>query len=404
MGKLEAFVGLGWWMFQLILVGITVATALVFWLLRVRASFLDTLLYTLVVGNFTMTSLGASERLLRQPTPLRGWAAFLGLLLPIGFVGAVLASLTLYGVDKRTHSQALWGFLVDNVEFGLLVTLLVGIALFAVNSTRDRLEAANRRLQDQVQLGMIRLQDLAADLAAAHEIQAHLIPTNFPQVAGVQVSGAWQPAQAVGGDYFDVLMLERRRLGITIADVAGKGMGAALLMANLQAAFRALATDEVSPGALCGKLNRALCSSIAPAKFVTFFYGILDVGEMRLRYENAGHNPPILLREGEAIPLPGGGTVLGLFAEAAYEEREISLRRGDCLLLTTDGVTEAANPADLEDEFGEARLIEAAKSVRGQGAHAMRARILEDVTKFCGGQFRDDASLILVVMEDRRAG
>jgi sigma-B regulation protein RsbU (phosphoserine phosphatase) len=201
----------------------------------------------------------------------------------------------------------------------------------------------------------------------------------------------------VGGDYFDVLTLGPDLLGICMADVSGKGITAALLMANLQAAVRAFAPAIAGPAALCGKLNEVLCNSIAPGKFVTFFYAVIHSQTLLLRFENAGHMPPIVLRGNEATILTDGGTVLGLFPQSVYAERQFALRPGDCLLLVTDGITEAANEQD--DEFGNERVIASARAARNLGAQGIRSRIMEDVTSFCKGNFHDDASLMVVTVE-----
>ena len=231
----------------------------------------------------------------------------------------------------------------------------------------------------------------------AHEIQAHLLLHELPQVKPFEIACAWEPARSVEGDYFDVLALAPDRLGICIADVSGKGITAALLMANLQAAFRAFAPVSTGPGALCTKFNEVLCGSIAPGKFVTFFYGVIDSERLILRFENAGHSSPIALRGEEARILAEGGMVLGLFPKSVYEEREFALQPGDCLLLTTDGVTEAAN--GLDEEFGNERVIASARAARSLGTQGIRTRILEDVTRFCNGNFHDDASLMVVTVE-----
>jgi sigma-B regulation protein RsbU (phosphoserine phosphatase) len=203
----------------------------------------------------------------------------------------------------------------------------------------------------------------------------------------------------VGGDYFDVLTLGPDQLGICIADVSGKGITAALLLANLQAAVRAFAPVSSGPGALCSKLNEVLCGSIAPGKFVTLFYGVIDRARLILNFENAGHSSPIVLRGDGATILTEGGTVLGLFPKSVYEERQFALRPGDCLLLTTDGVTEAANEHDHDEEFGNGRVIASARAARSLGAPGIRTRILDDVTRFCDGNFHDDATLIVVTVD-----
>jgi sigma-B regulation protein RsbU (phosphoserine phosphatase) len=187
------------------------------------------------------------------------------------------------------------------------------------------------------------------------------------------------------------------RLGICIADVSGKGITAALLMANLQAAVRAFAPLSTGPGALCRKLNEVLCSSIAPGKFVTFFYGVIDRERLTLQFENAGHSSPLVLRADGAMVLTEGGTVLGLFPHAVYEERQFALCSGGCVLLTTDGVTEAADEND--EEFGNERVMAAARAARNLGAQGIRTRILDDVRRFCHGNFHDDASLIVITVD-----
>jgi sigma-B regulation protein RsbU (phosphoserine phosphatase) len=305
---------------------------------------------------------------------------------------ASVASRIAYG--QREHLFSLdW----SDIRIGTFLSLVTGAPIYIAAKARAKLEERNRQLEHQVTLGEIKLQAHDAELKTAHEIQAHLLPREIPQVKPFHIACAWEPARSVGGDYFDVLTLAPGHLGICIADVSGKGITAALLMANLQAAVRAFAPGSSGPGALCRKLNEVLCASIAPGKFVTFFYGVIDAEQLMLRFENAGHSAPIVLRGDEAMMLTEGGTVLGLFPKSSYEERQFALQSGDCLLLTTDGVTEAANEAD--EEFGNEQVIVSARAARSLGAQGIRTRILEDVTRFCKGNFHDDASLIVVTVE-----
>jgi sigma-B regulation protein RsbU (phosphoserine phosphatase) len=221
-----------------------------------------------------------------------------------------------------------------------------------------------------------------------------LLPSVLPQLAGVEIAGAWQPAREVGGDYFDVIALDHKRLGICIGDVAGKGITAALLMANLQASFRAFATPDASPQEVCTKLNKFLSANLASGRFVTFFYGVLDSERRTLIYENAGHCPRLLIRSnGAAERLRGGGAVLGVFPDWVYQDSTVQLERGDTLLLATDGVTEAEN-SRLE-EFGEQRLLEAAGARNGTALDTQRA-VMQQVTAYCAGNFRDDATLLVL--------
>ncbi len=179
------------------------------------------------------------------------------------------------------------------------------------------------------------------------------------------MAGAWRPAREVSGDYYDVFKLDEHKLGFCIADVVGKGVSAALLMANVQAAVRAFASSAESPAQLCAKVNKLLCENLATGKFVTFLYGVLDSETRTLEYCNAGHVYPILVSAGVTRTLDQGGAVLGVFPTWEYENAKIEFRPGDRLLLVTDGITEASD-AD-EQEFGEEKL--AAGGAGEQQAH-----------------------------------
>ena len=394
------FLGVGFLGHQGILVGVAAAVCALFWLFGGAPSIVPTFVFTFVVGNIVGIALELMLPLLRRFTGFVGWALYLAVLIPMGAIASLLASFALLAMHVYTGSQPHL-FVTRNTRFGTLVTLLNGIAIYAVASTRARLEQQNKLLQNQVELGALQLNAQQADLKTAHEIQSHLLPREMPVVPGMQIACAWQPAQSVGGDYFDAFPLASSpnddRIALAMADVSGKGIGAALLMANLQAAFRAFAPQAAGPAALCSRLNQVLSANIAAAKFITFFYAELDPARRVLRYENAGHSQPILIRGGKALPLSDGGMVLGLFASAVYEDHSIQLERGDCLLLTTDGVTEAAD--GKEDEFGDERLIASALSARSEGAQAIRTRILEDVTRHCDGLFHDDASLMVLTVD-----
>src|SRR6185503_1494030 len=171
----------------------------------------------------------------------------------------------------------------------------------------------------------------------------------LPQTPDVQLASAWKPANGVGGDCFDVLTFSSGAVGLTIADVAGKGVPAALLMSNLQAAVRAFAQDGASPASVSASVNRLLCRNMASGRFVTFCYARLDIAAGKLTYANAGHNPPRLVRaNGPIDKLTPGGTVLGVFAESTYEQGDFALRPGDRLILYPDGISEGRNAAGEE--------------------------------------------------------
>jgi phosphoserine phosphatase RsbU/P len=144
-----------------------------------------------------------------------------------------------------------------------------------------------------VHAGAVRLEIQEEELQRAREIQESLLPKEIPQLSGFEITTAWQPARAVGGDYFDVLKLGDNRLALCIADVSGKGVPAALLMANLQASLRASVRELGIPARTCSIVNSMLCESIAPGKFVSLFCGVLDAGARTFRYSNAGHPHPL---------------------------------------------------------------------------------------------------------------
>jgi sigma-B regulation protein RsbU (phosphoserine phosphatase) len=213
------------------------------------------------------------------------------------------------------------------------------------------------------------------------------MPKEIPQMPGLEISASWRPARIVGGDYFDVFKFEASRLGLCIADVSGKGMPAALLMSNLQAVVKELVE----------KVNRVMWRNTTEAKFITLFYGLLDVNRKTLQYTSAGHNPPVLTREdGVQVRLEQGGLIVGAFEECVYDQGEIDLRPGDRLVMFTDGLSEAVDGNG--EEFGEKRLAEAVRCKRQLSAEALHRCLLDRVTDFCGGKFEDDATLMVVAV------
>ncbi len=228
----------------------------------------------------------------------------------------------------------------------------------------------------------------------ARLIQRGLLPTITPQVTGIDLSVTWLPADGVGGDCFDTLGFGNV-LGVSIADIAGKGLPAALLMSNLQAAVRAFAQEAVSPASINNSVNRLLCRNMASGRFATFCYARIEPAARRIVYSNAGHNPPLLIRpDGSVEKLGDGGMVLGIFPDNQYEQAEVPLTAGDRLLFYTDGITEARNPEG--DEYGEDRLADAASAVRTESADVIKDAVLADVNAFTTGKFEDDATLIVV--------
>ena len=256
-------------------------------------------------------------------------------------------------------------------------------------------------LKNEIAAGRERRRRAADDqreLDEARRIQRKLLPASIPQVDGCEIATQWQPASGVGGDCFDVIGFGPSKLGLCIADVVGKGIPAALLMSNLQAAVRAFATEAAHPSELCHQVNRILSGRIAEGRFISFVYCRIDTAVGTLAYSNAGHHLPMLAHaDGSVTRLRAGGTVLGVFPDAIYEEAHEPIVAGDRLVLFTDGVIEARNQAD--EEFGEDRLLAALIANRACSAPALEARLSAEVAGFTGGMLQDDATLIVVAVE-----
>jgi sigma-B regulation protein RsbU (phosphoserine phosphatase) len=234
----------------------------------------------------------------------------------------------------------------------------------------------------------------------ARAIQRSLLPASLPSIAPYSLAAAWRPASGYGGDCYDVLAFDHDALGLLIADVAGKGLPAALLMSNLQAAVRAFSDSAASPGDVCAKVNRLLCRHMVSGRFVTACYLRLDCRRHLLTCANAGHNPPLVVRaSGEVVRLAAGGTVLGVFPDAVYEERNVELGPGDRLVLYTDGITEATAPDG--DEYGEDRLAAAIDRHAGVQAPELTSALFNDVLTFSRGTLNDDATIVSVVVQAR---
>jgi serine phosphatase RsbU (regulator of sigma subunit)/uncharacterized glyoxalase superfamily protein PhnB len=235
----------------------------------------------------------------------------------------------------------------------------------------------------------------AQELDIAKRVQARLFPQNLPPLKTLDYAGVCSQAREVGGDYYDFLNLGQSRLGLVIGDTSGKGIGAALLMANLQANLRSQSAIAMEhPQRFLRAVNQLFSENTTDSAYATLFFGEYDDRSRRLRYANCGHYSPVLLRQNDTVErLNSTGTVLGLFREWDCAVEECAIQPGDILALYTDGITEAFNSAG--EEFGEQRLIDLLRGNRHAPAQAILAAILEEVHAFSENKQGDDITLIV---------
>ncbi len=239
---------------------------------------------------------------------------------------------------------------------------------------------------------------LNRELEIAREVQEHLFPQRLPVVPGLEYSGQCRPAREVGGDYYDFLELPDGSFGIAIGDVSGKGVGAALMMASLEASLRALAAVVVDPAELMERVSSLVYQASAANRYATLFYGQYDPRSRCLSYVNAGHNPPVVLRSCggsfQVFRLDTGGPVIGLLRHK-YERGVFSHEPGDLVVLFTDGVSESMN--GRFEEWGEERMIEFAKTCYGFPALEGLRRILSAAQAFAAGASQHDDMTLVVL-------
>ncbi len=298
-------------------------------------------------------------------------------------------------------------------RFGLVVPLTAGDRVSGLLAVGEKASGLPFRDEDfeyahalarqtQAALEGARLHQVALEkerqdreLQIAQEIQRSLFPRSRPTLDGFEIAAESQPCHQVGGDYYDFIPLEGGRMAVVVADVSGKGTPASILMASVHASLRATA-GTASPAVLLGRLNRFLCASTQDSKYVTLFYAEIDPVSRRLRYVNAGHIPPCLVRAGgEVERLRTGGPVIGMLDEAIYDEDEVQMGSGDLLAVVTDGVTEALSPE--EEEFGDVGVCETLQGAEGSAEGALRL-LVQAVETWTGPAdgFGDDLTALIM--------
>jgi len=279
-------------------------------------------------------------------------------------------------VDKKSYTN-------ENLEF---LSTLGNQAMIALE---------NARLFEET----LEKQKLEEEIAVAKQIQERLLPSSIPELSGFDIFAINISSKQVGGDYYDLIPLDENKLAIAIADVSGKGIPAALLMSNLQASLRALVGTKMSITHMTSRINDIIYENTSSDKFITYFYGVIDKNTYKMKYCNAGHNPPFLIRkDAPTILLEKGGLILGMMSGVEFQEGEIQLKSGDTLLLYTDGVSEAMNNED--EEFEEKRIEEVLRNNRSLTGKELIGKIINSVKEHSGSVPQgDDITMIAMKIE-----
>jgi phosphoserine phosphatase RsbU/P len=291
-------------------------------------------------------------------------------------------------VDNRLHAGI---FRPDDLE---LLTAIAGSAAIAIENARLYEVAVEKGRMER-------------ELQVARDVQTRLLPRATPEVPGWEIAARWQPARQVAGDYYDFLIGDEPVLGIVIADVSGKGMPAALFMALTRSVIRASLTLSTALVDDIERANQLIQADSSDGTFVTLFYARLEPGTGGFHYVNAGHNPPLLVKDHPAshetavTELAPTGMALGVLDSARFEQREVHLAPGDLVLLYTDGVTDALSPNG--ERFDSRRLYRALQARKGASAEEVVAALEDEVTRFTarGEQFDDMAIIALRRMPQR---
>ncbi len=280
------------------------------------------------------------------------------------------------GLGKRAN-----GVEFEQTDLNFLISL-GNLALMSIQKTY--------LLEDQIEK-----ERMEEELSIARSIQQNLLPDNEPEIPNLLLAATNIPSYQVGGDYYDLIRDDNHNLTMAIADVTGKGVPASLLMANLQSVLHILQPFDIGLVDATGQINALIYQNTPSDKFISFFWGRYYHKSRTLRYVNAGHNPPVLLRKGtEPQFLSEGGILLGAMPTLMpYKEQEITLQKDDIIVMYTDGVTEAMNTD--EEEFDEHRLISCVQKRCEQHPEEIIEGIISEVTSFCNNRITDDITLIV---------
>jgi sigma-B regulation protein RsbU (phosphoserine phosphatase) len=294
------------------------------------------------------------------------------------FRGRAIGVLRLYSPRPRRFDE-------DDIHLARAVASQCAVAITNARLYAEAIEGA--RMAEQVRLAGL--------------VQRKMIPEKAPRIPGLDIAATYIPCFDVGGDFYDFLRISENCIAVLIADVIGKGVPAALMMSCFRSAVRAYVDIEGGSkaiGAVTSKLNKMACSQCSDGEFITFFYAIIDAEQETITYCNCGHEPTVLIRDGQTIELEKGGLVLGVDPQAEYEIETVELKDGDCLLFYTDGLIDAAN---FDGElWGRERMLKTAKKFSTGSAEQMIKNMLGYRRRFVGlARQIDDTSIIVVKAE-----
>ncbi|MCL2640242.1 MAG: SpoIIE family protein phosphatase [Phycisphaerales bacterium] len=263
-----------------------------------------------------------------------------------------------------------------------LLQSIASQAAVAIENARLQEEALEKdRLERQVQI--------------AAEVQRRMMPAKFPHYPGLDIAALYVPCFELGGDFYDFIPLGDHSLGITVADVVGKGLPASLLMASVRAAMRAQADNVYDLDEIISRVNKSMSLDMQSNEFITLWYGVLDYKHKRLTYCSAGHEPAILLRNGQMRELSIGGMVIGVDPEQRYDKQVVQLQKGDILFIYTDGIPDAMNYTS--EKFGKQRMRESLLKYAHEPAEQICRQMLWETRRFVGLNRRTDDTTIVVI-------
>lgn len=302
-----------------------------------------------------------------------------------GIVAAIGAAACVAWVMPQLYPDDSLAEYILRAELGARAVILLTIGL--VTGYLARARDAERRDRERID----------AELRVARTVQQQMLPERLPDVPGYELAVRFVPAGVVGGDYYDAMVTASGQLCITVADVAGKSIYAVLHLSLLRSHLHDAVASGLQPAAIAAKLNHTMLSALPEGSFIGLFLAALDPDSGKMTYVNAGHTPPMLLRQGageEPKPLFTGNIVLGIQPNAEYDEGEETLGEGDCLLCCTDGITEAMDPR--WEPFGTEGAVAAATEDPGAPADDIAEQVLQGARRHGGLRSRDDQTVLVV--------